>query len=65
MSASRLATTLAEGMLFGVDPRAMLRVSDPLEWGILEASIAEAVRLREVMDNNLAVAIVEKLGEAF
>jgi len=64
MTTSRLVTQLAEGMLFGVDPAYMLRVSDPLEQGILEKSIAEAVRLREIMDNNLAVAIIRTLSEA-
>ena len=65
ISASRLATVLAEGMLVGVDLRYMLRVSDPIEWGILEAAIAEAARVREQMDTNLAVTIVNKLAEAF
>lgn len=64
MTASRLVVTLAEGMLFGIDPRYAMRVSDPLEEGILKAAIAEAVKLREIMDNNLAVAVVEKLSEA-
>lgn len=50
--------------MFGVDPGYMLRVSDPLEQGILERAIAEAVRLREIMDNNLAVAIIRTLSEA-
>lgn len=51
-------------MLFGVDPAYVLRVSDPIEAGILDAAIAEAIRLRAITDSNLAVAIIEKLGEA-
>lgn len=48
-----------------MDPGYVMRVSDPLEAGILSAAISEAVKLRETMDNNLAVTIVEKLAEAF
>lgn len=51
-------------MLFGIDPAHALRVSDPIEQGILDAALAEAVRLRGILDNNLASAIISKLAEA-
>lgn len=56
---------LAECIILGLDPQAILRVSDSLELGIIRDAISDAVKIREIVDNNLAISIASKLAGVF